>query len=296
MPFWANRSAAVADAAMPAPQARRNSRRSLRRADIHGQRHQAVGDRVDDQLGGLVDAERVHDVGAVDRHRVDAEIELLGDLAVRKAGADVLQHLELARRQPVTALALERRLFRHARIEHRLAGRDFPHGRREVEIERVLQDVAARARVERLAHQRVLRMHAEHEDGDLRVVAEDLPRGDETARARHGAIHHDNGRLELLGQRDRLVAIAGLADDVDRLVVFEHAPEAASHEAVIVGEEDGDLRVSHGRLTGHCHANESAAFGAARRNSSVPPTSAARSRMATMPRPRRADAPARPDP
>ena len=71
-----------------------------------------------------MDAERVHDVGAMDRHGVDAQVELLGDLAVREAVADELQDLELARREPVIALALERRPLRHARIEDGLAGRD----------------------------------------------------------------------------------------------------------------------------------------------------------------------------
>jgi hypothetical protein len=36
---------------------------------------------------------------------------------------------------------------------------------------------------------------------------------------------------ELSGQLDGLVAVAGLAHHFDRLVVFEHTAEAASHEA-----------------------------------------------------------------
>src|SRR5215470_7025241 len=95
--FCANRSAAVADATMPAPQARRNSRRDV--ADIFfrsssdllqtlfrarsWQRHQTVGDRVHDQLGGLVHAERVHDVRAVDGHGIDAQVERLGNFAIQ---------------------------------------------------------------------------------------------------------------------------------------------------------------------------------------------------------------------
>ena len=43
-------------------------------------------DGVDHELGGLVDAERTHDVGAVDRDGVRAEGELLGDLPVRIGG------------------------------------------------------------------------------------------------------------------------------------------------------------------------------------------------------------------
>ena len=50
-------------------------------------------------------AERTHDVGAVYGDSVDAQIELLRDLAIREACADVLQHFQLARRQPALAFA-----------------------------------------------------------------------------------------------------------------------------------------------------------------------------------------------
>ena len=49
--------------------------------------HQPVADRVDHEFGGLVDAERVHDVGAVHRDGVGAEIEHGRDLLVRLAVA-----------------------------------------------------------------------------------------------------------------------------------------------------------------------------------------------------------------
>ena len=43
------------------------------------------------------------------------------------------------------------------------------------------------------------------------------------------------------GQPDRLLAVARLADDRDRRIVLEQAPEAAAHQRVIVDEQDGDL-------------------------------------------------------
>ena len=86
------------------------------------------------------------------------------------------------------------------------------------------------------------------------------------------------------------VAVAGFADDGDRRVVFEHAAEAAAHQAVIVDQQDGDL-IRHARPSlGVCSGTRSRTSvppSRGRRNSSVPPTSSARSRMATRPRPRR---------
>ena len=101
----------------------------------------------------------------------DAELELRGDLAVRMAVADQLQHFELARRQAVVAFAFQRRRPRHPGSSTVSPGGDPLHRRRQVEIERVLQNVAARAGVHRLAHQRLLGVHAEHQDRDAGACA-----------------------------------------------------------------------------------------------------------------------------
>ncbi len=53
--------------------------------------HQAVADGVDDQLGGFVNAERVHDIGAMDADGVDAERKLVGDFFVGFAVDDELE-------------------------------------------------------------------------------------------------------------------------------------------------------------------------------------------------------------
>ena len=74
--------------------------------------------------------------------------------------------------------------------------------------------------------------------GDL---LEDPPRRDQSARTGHGAVHHDDTRLELRRQPDRLLAVARLADDDDQRIVLEEAPEAAPYQAVIVGEQNSDV-------------------------------------------------------
>ena len=60
---------------------------------------EAVLQRVHDELGGLVDAQRVHDVGAMNGNGVHAEIQLGGDFAVGEPVANQLEHFGLARRQ-----------------------------------------------------------------------------------------------------------------------------------------------------------------------------------------------------
>src|ERR1700730_4972001 len=90
-------------------------RRVLARGSHAGswQGDQAMLNGVDDELGGLVNVERVHDVGAMDRDSVGAEVECLRDLAIGAAVADELQNLELARGQSVRAFSFQRPWTRH---------------------------------------------------------------------------------------------------------------------------------------------------------------------------------------
>ena len=81
----------------------------------------------------------------------------------------------------------------------------------EIEVERVLQDVSARTGIERLRHERLLGVHAEHEDRDVAAGLEDAPRRDEAARAGHGAVHDDDARREAERQANGLVAVARFA-------------------------------------------------------------------------------------
>ena len=46
------------------------------RSAVHRDVHQTVANGVDDQLGGLVNSERIHDIGAMNRHGVGAEVEV----------------------------------------------------------------------------------------------------------------------------------------------------------------------------------------------------------------------------
>src|SRR5262249_24608758 len=117
------------------------------------------------------------------------------------------------------------------------------HGGSQIEVERILQYVTARARPERLTDERIFAVHAEHEDRGVGRALEDRSCGDETVDPRHRAIHDDHARRELCGHPDRILAVLRFADDFNRLIVFEQTTESSSHEAVIVHEQYGDLRI-----------------------------------------------------
>ena len=71
--------------------------------------YQAVADGVDHQFSGLVDSQRVHDIGAMHGHGVRAKIEHRGDLFVGFSFHDHLQNFQLARGEVLVAIPFERR-------------------------------------------------------------------------------------------------------------------------------------------------------------------------------------------
>src|SRR6266403_663849 len=152
----------------------------------------------------------------MDGDRVDAQVELGGYLLVGFAGDNVLEDFEFARGEACVTFALEISGEGNLRIENGFAFGNFLDGSDEVEIHRVFQDVAAGAGFERLADERVFGMHAEHEDGDVGKFGENAAGGFDAVDLRKGAIHNDDGGVELLGELNGLEAVAGLAYDVER--------------------------------------------------------------------------------
>ena len=137
-------------------------------------------------------------------------------VAVRQAVADELEHLQLARREPVALALARRRIATTRRVEHRLAGRHALDRGGEIEIERVLEHVAARAGVHRLAHERLLRVHAEHQDRRVGEPREDARASPPARWSPASRIHDDDVRLELAASAIASSPSAGLADDDDR--------------------------------------------------------------------------------
>ncbi len=56
----------------------------------------------------------------------------------------------------------------------------------------------------------------------------------------HRDVHQHDVRVQRLGELDRLLAVLGVTDDVEALVVGEDGLERAREEKVVVGDEDPD--------------------------------------------------------
>ena len=73
----------------------------------------------------------------------------------------------------------------------------------------------------------------------------DLLGGADAVEDRHLDVHDDDVGPELLGQRDGLLAVAGLADDVVA-VLAEHLGEVEADERLVLGHEDAGRRGAAG--------------------------------------------------
>jgi hypothetical protein len=97
--------------------------------------------------------------------------------------------------------------------------------------------------------------------------------------ARHPQVHQHDVGVVLGGERDRLLAVGGGADELDPVEQPEQRAEALADDALVVGEQDAD------------HAGSHSSTGSRRRwdRRQAPPSSSARSAHAGQPVARAAD-------
>ena len=129
------------------------------------------------------------------------------------------------------------------RVDERLAGGDLLDRPEQRLVRRLLEDVAARARLEPTLEQRSLAVRREDEHPRLGDAREDLLGRLDAVHLRHPQVHdHDVGPAPL-GERDRRLAVRGLADDADVRRAEERQSQAFAHDLVVVRDEHGDLPV-----------------------------------------------------
>ena len=87
-------------------------------------------------------------------------------------------------------------------------------------------------------------VHREHDDADVGHVLFDLAGGLHAVHLGHGDVHQDDVGLEVLGQADGLLAVAGLADDVEALVGHRTVKTFTQHP-VVVRQHQPDCRCAN---------------------------------------------------
>src|SRR5712691_102845 len=250
--------------------------------------------RVEDRLGTVVNLQLFVDVAYVIADGLLADLQVESDLFVRLAPCHELQDLDLASGQPVIELLRRARAGEHVqhpigdRAGHHSLSRQHGHdARRDRGRLRILEDVSACTRLQRLQDIGVRLEGAEDQDLHFGVVANDLLGRLSTIEARHPEIHQYDIGLEGRCFLDCVKSICRLADQRDPRILVQEARQPAPKQRLIVCDQDagntcfGDHRSAPlGILT----VTVVPAAGRVRMVTN-PPDNAARSRIPTSPMP-----------
>ena len=137
-------------------------------------------------------------------------------------------------------------------------------------------------RGERLPNVLRVVLHRQQEHLCLRSLLEDERDALDARLARHDDVHQHDVGLRRSRLEDCLPHIAGLAHDVDVLLLLEQEAKAGTNDSVVVHDEDADLRCrfAHGTGTSATIVVPTFSSDSTRRRPSISPS---RSRMPTRP-------------
>src|SRR5579864_731402 len=199
--------------------------------------YQPIANGINHEFGGLVYSQRIHDIGAMHGNGIHAEVKLRGNLFIRFAIADQLQDLDFACCQPRIPFAFQVFFGRKGRIEHGLPIHDAAYRRSQLEVNRVLEHVTARARIHRLAHPGVFGVHAEHKNKSVGRKCQNLSCRLQAVDLRQRTVHDHYLGFKRARELNGFFAIAGFANDANVRLILEHATESAPDQAVIVHQQ-----------------------------------------------------------
>jgi hypothetical protein len=191
----------------------------------------------------VVELELGEDVADVGLHRLVADVEGQGDLAVGAAMGELLEHLllplgELLGERAAAHQVLEHRAG-HGWIEDGLAAGGAAHGGDQDLRLRVLADVADGAGPQRRHHPGLVGVGGQHHHLGVGREGADAAGGlDAIHAAGHPEIHHHHVGEPLLELRQGLLAARRGAHDLEVRERFEIAAQAGLYHAVVVDEDD----------------------------------------------------------
>src|SRR5688500_4422575 len=251
---------------------------------------------------------------AVRLDRRNADRQQIGHVLVAIAFRHPLEHFALPLRQRFVAIddpffrqvaqVIVEHDLRGGRAEKRFSGRDRRDAANKIRVGGILEQVPARAGLERRRDERLLSVHAQDEHTGLRQPANNLARCLDAAQQRHGYVEDDDVGLQCEGKTYRFASVRRLAHNFPAFLRFENLAQALPHNRVIVAEENSQIcHPYHPASTAALASSAGAPASVARRTGSstiirvprfgelssatVPLRCDARSRMPIRPSPRR---------
>lgn len=180
-----------------------------------------------------------HDAAAVGVDGVDGQVEGRRDFFVRFAFGDHLQDFALAGTEEIEgvgdvfAVVGEDRI-RDGGTEIAFASGDGADGGEEIDVDGVLEEVAAGAGAEDFADVDRIFVHAEGEDAGLRVLLHDAAGGFDAVEFGHGDIHDNHVGLQFAAHRYGVAAVAGFANNFHVGLGAEDHAEALADDGVVI--------------------------------------------------------------
>src|SRR5689334_14874801 len=179
-------------------------------------------------------------------HGFRADVKPLADLGSREALCDETKDILLALCELVESLAIDlfgvlfrqvlREDARRRRPDIDVAVRDRSHRIDQLAVSRALHQIPGGTRLHERHEVILLSVHGEHENLRGNALLHDLLRRSGAIEIGHGQVHHHDVRLEALGQRDRLIAVLGLANHLDVLGRAQHRLESGAHDRMVIGQ------------------------------------------------------------
>src|SRR3954463_9598316 len=158
------------------------------------------------------------------------------------------------------------------------AGGDLAHRLHDLVVGGLLEDVAAGAGGERLAHVLRVVLHRKHADLHVRALLEQRRDRLDAALLGHHHVQQDHVRLGRARLEDRLARAAGLADGLEVVLGLQHEPQTRADDGVVVHDQDARAQTGTSAAT-------VVPLVAVDSTASVPSSSSIRSRMPTSPIP-----------
>jgi len=204
------------------------------------------------EAGDVVNAKFVHHLLAMFLNGLDADAQLGGDLLVRAAFGDQLQHFGFAGREVVGPApgglsadegfaALVAQALGNGRAEIGVASVRFANGFEQFVRGGLFDEISGSARLGQFLDVFVVTVGGKDQHFGGRNGAGDLPRGFQSVELRHGDVHDRDVRCEFAGELHGLAAIVRFTHDIDVTFGDQQRAQSLAHYGVIVGQNNSYL-------------------------------------------------------
>src|SRR5438034_3348030 len=237
-----------------------------------------------------MDAEALHELGAVRLDGLQRHLEAAGDLLVRMPLGDELQHLALARGEyfewSVGSCSGALRIRRDHTLGERgaepcIATRHRVQRQLELAAIGILEQIACRAVHERAPHRFVVAVHGDDDSARRGMLLCDPGSHLESVQSRHGDVEQRDVGLALTNEPQRFAAVARFRHHRDARQLREEREHARSDQCVIIRDQQSQR--AHAAAVSGRRARTLVPRPAAESISKSPPASATRSCMLSRP-------------